>query len=210
MPRPIGNCWNLAMQHTPSSTTGTASCVGSIARSPTVGSKASTASFRPPRQRRAAIAQPGTSSPWSIHSPESLISGCQSELVATHTNQRRTEKGVDIGFRRRDACVYRRRSIIRAPGITTNPTMTVVCEWSRARPCCAFFATWCVGSVSQSDTPRRPARSAGARTTACSYGFRAWMRAGPRGFSTLDSPRGAPRVAAAPNMRNVTVVRSFS
>ena len=69
--RPTVGCPRSSTPPAPSNATRTAFYVGSIARSPMVSLRESTASYRPPRQRLAAIAPFETSPPSSISSPES-------------------------------------------------------------------------------------------------------------------------------------------
>ena len=69
--RPTLGCRRSSTPPAPSNVTRTAFYAGSTARSPTVSSRESIASSRPPRPRLAAIAPFETSQPWSISSPES-------------------------------------------------------------------------------------------------------------------------------------------
>src|SRR6476660_9595105 len=55
-------------------------------------SRGSTASSKPPKQRLAVTAQSATSKPWFTCSQPNSISCFQTEIVATHAKQRRTEK----------------------------------------------------------------------------------------------------------------------
>ena len=54
-------------------------------------SRGSIVSSKPPRQRRAVSGQSATSKPWSTCSQANSVSCCQTEIVATHANPRRTE-----------------------------------------------------------------------------------------------------------------------
>src|SRR6478609_7058817 len=55
-------------------------------------SRGSTASSKPPKQRLAVTAQSATSKPWFTCSQPNSISCFQTEIVATHAKQRRTQK----------------------------------------------------------------------------------------------------------------------
>src|SRR6476646_5418237 len=55
-------------------------------------SRGSTASSKPPKQRLAVTAQSATSKPWFTCSQPNSISCFQTEIVATHAKQRRTNK----------------------------------------------------------------------------------------------------------------------
>src|SRR6478609_4813626 len=54
-------------------------------------SRGSTASSKPPKQRLAVTAQSATSKPWFTCSQPNSISCFQTEIVATHAKQRRTD-----------------------------------------------------------------------------------------------------------------------
>jgi transposase len=69
--RPTLGCRRSSTPPAPSNVTRTAFYAGSTARSPTVSSRESIASSRPPRPRLAAIVPFEISPPWSISSPES-------------------------------------------------------------------------------------------------------------------------------------------
>src|SRR6476659_4660768 len=86
-------------------------------------SRGSTASSKPPKQRLAVTAQSATSKPWFTCSQPNSISCFQTEIVATHAKQRRTntidvvlnQPDIDAVLRERTAGVVKHARELRTP-----------------------------------------------------------------------------------------------